>query len=121
MARRWALAAIRGTRASSVSEPQRILLIRLSHLGDVVHALPVFHAVRARFPHARIAWVTQPEFAPLIEGLPGLERVFRFGRAGGAAAWPELASALTSFAADLVIDAQGNIKSATAALCAGPA
>jgi ADP-heptose:LPS heptosyltransferase len=104
-----------------VNQPQRILLVRLSHLGDVVHALPVFHAARARFPAARIAWVTQPEFAPLLEGMPGLERVFRFGRDAGAAAWPQLATELASFSADLVIDAQGNLKSAAAALCAGPA
>jgi ADP-heptose:LPS heptosyltransferase len=106
---------------SSVSQPQRILLIRLSHLGDVVHALPVFHALRASFPRARIGWVTQPEFAGLLEGLDGLERVFRFGRSEGAGAWPRLAAELASFSPELVVDAQGNLKSATTSLCAGSA
>jgi len=100
---------------------KRILLIRLSHLGDVVLALPVFHALRARYPEARIAWVTQPEFAGLLTGLPGLERIFLFARGEGAAAWPRLVEDLGGFAPDLVVDAQGNLKSAAVALCAGSA
>jgi ADP-heptose:LPS heptosyltransferase len=38
---------------------RRILIVRLSHLGDVVHALPVFHALRAHSPRAEIAWAVQ--------------------------------------------------------------
>lgn len=100
---------------------QRILLVRLSHLGDVVHALPVYHALRERFPDARMAWVVQREYAPLIEPLPGLERVVTFDRRGGAHAWPRLARELSTFGATLVVDAQANLKSAAASLCAGPA
>ena len=101
--------------------PQRILLIRLSHLGDVVHALPVHHALREAYPGARLAWVTQPEFAGLLEGLEGLDEVFHFRRHGGARAWLELRDALEAFGPDLVVDAQGNLKSALCALSSGGA
>jgi len=104
-----------------VSANQRILIIRLSHLGDVVLTLPLFHALRARFPDARIAWVTQPEFAGLLEGMPGLERVFLFHRSEGAKAWPRLAHDLAGFAATLAVVVQGNLKAAGVALCAGSA
>lgn len=104
-----------------MSANQRILIIRLSHLGDVVLTLPLFHALRARFPDARIAWVTQPEFAGLLNGMVGLERVFRFHRSEGAKAWPRLAHDLAGFAATLAVVVQGNLKAAGVALCAGSA
>ena len=74
----------------SGARPRRILLVRLSHLGDVVHALPVFHALRGAHPRARIGWAVQREFAGLLEGLPGLDEVLDFERRGGARAWLEL-------------------------------
>ena len=88
----------------------RILLVRLSHLGDVVHALPLFHALRAAQPEAQIAWAVQAEFASLLEGLPGLTRVIRFQRDEGLRAWGRLWRELRSFGADWTIDAQGNAK-----------
>jgi len=99
--------------------PNRILLVRLSHLGDVIHALPVFHALRAAHPTARIAWVVQPEFAEVLEGLPGLDQRIPFERKGGAAAWLELRTRLSAFGADLTVDAQGNWKSAMVTLTSG--
>ena len=97
-----------------MADPQRIVLVRLSHLGDVVHALPVYQALRNRFESARIAWVVQPEFADLVRPLPGLERAIEFGRRDGARAWWRLRGELRAFAPELAVDAQGNIKSAVA-------
>ncbi|MCE9593234.1 MAG: glycosyltransferase family 9 protein [Planctomycetes bacterium] len=93
--------------------------MRLSHLGDVVHALPLYHALASRFPTARLAWVIQREYAELVRPLARLERVFEFERDGGARAWLGLREELASFAPTRVIDAQGNLKSAAAALVAG--
>lgn len=100
-------------------DPERILLVRLSHLGDVVHALPCFHALRERFPGAAIAWAVQPEFAGLLRGLDGLARVVPFDRQGGLAAWPRLRRDLRAFAPDLSVDVQGNWKSALVARASG--
>ncbi len=102
-----------------MDEPSSIALIRLSHLGDVVLALPLFHALRERFPRARLAWVVQTEFSGLLEGLVGLERLVRFERRGGARAWLALQRELASFAPQLAVDAQGNYKSAMATLVSG--
>ncbi|HEV8113326.1 MAG TPA: glycosyltransferase family 9 protein [Planctomycetota bacterium] len=101
------------------STPRRILLVRLSHLGDVVHALPVFHALRAAHPAAEIAWAVQPEFAGLLDGLPGLSRVFRFDRRGGAGAWLRLRRELAAWEPDWAVDAQANAKSALATRASG--
>lgn len=95
-----------------MNAPRRILITRLSHLGDIVHALPVFHALREAHPDASLGWAVQPEFASLIDGMPGLDRVFRFARRDGLRAWPRLARELREWSPDWTVDAQGNLKSA---------
>jgi len=100
-------------------DPERILLVRLSHLGDVVHALGVFHALHAAFPRAELAWAIQGEFAELVERLPGLARVVRFERHGGLGAWRRLRAEFHAFRPDWCVDLQGNTKSAAAALLSG--
>lgn len=99
--------------------PRRIVIVRLSHLGDLVHALPVYHALRSGYPGAELAWVVQEEFAELVERLPGLSRCVRFERRGGAFAWTRLRAQLTDFGAEWCVDAQGNVKSAMASLASG--
>lgn len=101
--------------------PRRILIVRLSHLGDVVHALPVFHALRNAHPQAEIAWAVQPEFAELLDGLQGLARTFFFERRRGARAWLRLLTEIREWGPDWAVDAQGNAKSALATIGSGAA
>lgn len=95
-----------------VDRPQRILVVRLSHLGDVVQTLPLFHALRERFPAARIGWAVETRFCGILDGLPGLDTLIRFDRAGGVRAFAAGLRAVRAFAPDLAIDAQANWKSA---------
>ena len=53
---------------------KRILLVKLSSLGDVVHALPVVQDIRAAMPDAQIDWVIEKSFQPLLTQCPGLHR-----------------------------------------------
>ncbi len=104
-------------RHPDVHDPSpRILIVRLSHLGDVVHALPLLSALRAAHPRARIAWAVQPEHADLLRGRPELDTIVTFDRRGGLSAWPRLQRDLEPFGATWSIDAQGNVKSAMVAL-----
>jgi len=61
-------------------EFRRILLIKPSSLGDVVHALPVLHGLRCRYPNARIDWLISSSLAPLLEGHPDLNELVLFDR-----------------------------------------
>lgn len=58
----------------------RILLVKPSSLGDVVHALPVLHGLRTRFPKARIDWLVASPFAPLLDGHDELDELIKFDR-----------------------------------------
>ena len=52
------------------SPPCRILLIKHSAIGDVVHALPVLALLRRKWPDAHISWLLTPACAGLLEGHP---------------------------------------------------
>lgn len=58
----------------------RILIIRLSAIGDVVRVLPALHALRDLHPHAQIDWAVEPKSAGILEGHPALDRVLVFPR-----------------------------------------
>ena len=53
----------------------RILIVRLSALGDVALTLPLLFALREKLPSAHLGWVVDEPFAPLLEGVPQLNRI----------------------------------------------
>ena len=62
------------------AEFSRILLIKPSALGDVVHTIPVLVKLRARYPRARIDWLITPENAEVVRHHPALSNVLLFAR-----------------------------------------
>ena len=54
---------------------RRLLLIKPSSLGDIVHAMPTLAALRARFPHAEVTWLVKRQWAPLVEAIAGVDQV----------------------------------------------
>ena len=107
------------TQGDTPWKPSRILLVRLSHLGDACHALAVYHALRQAYPQAELWWAVQPEFSDLLRNLPGIKGHLPFDRRGGFAAWPRLRKAARRIGFDLCVDAQGNWKSAWVARFSG--
>jgi lipopolysaccharide heptosyltransferase I len=109
----------RGLEKSDVSrDKHRFLLVRLSSLGDVVHALPAASALRDAFPKARIDWVIDARWQRLLEGNPDLNEMIAYDRkqSGG------LSSAIRKLRAaryTCAIDFQGLYKSALLALASG--
>lgn len=98
-----------------------ILIVKLSSLGDVVHTLPVVQDLLAVFPDARIDWVVERGFAPLVRRCEGVDRVIpcelrRWRKAPLArttrAEWRTFREDLHARAYDAVIDLQGLTKSA---------
>ena len=100
---------------------QKILIVRVSSLGDVVHNMPAIADIRRRLPDAQIDWLVEESFADLVELVDGVHRAIPFSlrrwrkRAFSAATWGEIAAFRRALAAqqyDLVIDCQGLIKTA---------
>lgn len=102
----------------------KILLVKLSSLGDVVHTLPVVQDIRAALPDAQIDWVVEKSFAPLLARCPGLHRVIAceirrwrksFWTAVTRGEWRAFKAQLRQQTYDAVIDLQGLSKSALVA------
>ncbi|MFO1245113.1 MAG: lipopolysaccharide heptosyltransferase I [Ramlibacter sp.] len=101
-----------------------MLIVKLSSLGDVVHAMPAVQDIRAAHPTAQIDWVVERGFAPLVQRCAGVRRVVacelrRWRKAPLSAetraAWTAFRMELQAEAYDAVIDLQGLTKSALVA------
>ncbi|HTH59834.1 MAG TPA: lipopolysaccharide heptosyltransferase I [Paraburkholderia sp.] len=100
---------------------QKILIVRVSSLGDVVHNMPAIADIRRRYPQAQIDWLVEESFAGLVELVHGVHRAIPFSlrrwrkRLFSASNWREIGAFRRALAAekyDLVIDCQGLIKTA---------
>ena len=85
---------------------QRLAIVLLSAIGDVVHALPLVSSLKAAAPRLAIEWITQPVPAEIAGRHPGVERVWTLDRARGWRAYRELRNALHGRRFDLVLDLQ---------------
>jgi heptosyltransferase I len=59
---------------------ERYLIVRLTALGDILHTLPAVAAIRAAHKNARIDWVVERKWAPVLEGSPAISEVIPFDR-----------------------------------------
>lgn len=103
----------------------RILIVKLSAVGDVVHALPALHALRRHLPNAHIGWVAHPGPANLLEGHPEIDELILLPRRpsqyGGWKGFARLVRDLRSDKPgwDWAFDMQGLTKSGLVALISG--
>ncbi len=98
---------------------REILVIRLGAMGDVIHVLPAVASLRESFPQARLTWIVEPRWMPLIDRAL-VQQVIPVNRRKWASirqAW----QALRAQAFDMAIDFQGLIKSALVAKASGAA
>ena len=111
----------------SYSNAMRILFVKTSSLGDVIHHCPAVTDVRRRFPEAVIDWVVEEAFAGIVGLHPSVRRAIpvavRRWRHGALkpSVWKELLSfrrLLRAERYDFVIDTQGLLKSALIAASA---
>jgi len=99
---------------------QKILIIKLSSLGDVVHALPVLSGLKQSLPDAQISWMVSRAFSSLLEGHPDLDQIILFERERWRGVkncilrFPEiwrLVQDIRAFQFDVVLDLQGLLRS----------
>src|SRR6185436_1042701 len=109
---------------------KQILLVRMSSLGDILHTFPAATDLRRALPEARIDWVVEEAYVPLVQMHPGVSQAIAFSlrrwrRSPFARrTWSEAAAfraALRAKSYDAVLDTQGLLKSlAVARMARGP-
>lgn len=108
--------------------PERILVVRLGAMGDVIHALPAVSTLAQALPQARIDWIIEPQWTCLLQDNPYLNSFIPFRlkdwrkRPLRPSSWADLRSLagdLRSRRYDLILDIQGLIKSASLARLVG--
>lgn len=102
---------------------ERILVLRLSALGDVIHTVPAVVSLRHANPDTRISWVVEAPYRELVEIVAGVDaipvRLKKWGRALRASR-SEIREAIRAMrGADASIDFQGLVKSAALGRLAG--
>jgi len=108
-------------------EFRRILLIKLSAVGDVIHTIPVLNKLRRRYASARIDWLTTLPIAELLRHHPAITNVVEFDRNEWSAGWlwpafassARLAARLKAVDYDLVVDMHGQFRTAALTLATG--
>ncbi|MEZ6189433.1 MAG: glycosyltransferase family 9 protein [Planctomycetota bacterium] len=111
--------------------PPRILIVRLSALGDVIHVLPALSALRRHWPDAHLGWAVETAAASLLLGHPQLDRVHviarkewatRLKRGAGLSVGTEARQAVAEIRAEgytHAIDFQSNFRSSLVARLSG--
>ena len=103
---------------SSSKQYKNILIVKLSAIGDVIHALPVAHALKQKYPQARITWVVEKPAYDLLTNNPNIDEIILFDKprfkslVGLLKYSPEFSARLREHHFDLAIDLQGLFKSA---------
>ena len=107
---------------------RKVLVVKPSSLGDVIHSLPVLYSIKAQMPDLLVHWVIAEDLAPLLEGHPLIERLWRIKKDGWkrpdrllktAAELKALSRGLRKEEFDAVLDLQGLLRSALITRMAG--
>jgi heptosyltransferase-1 len=97
--------------------PSSVLVVKPSSLGDIVHTLPAVHYLKATFRDARISWIANAEWAPLLQENSDLKTVIPLPRKEfrgpvGIFNFVRWCRGLSRLEPDLVLDFQGLLRSA---------
>ena len=92
------------------SESPRILILRLSSIGDILLTTPFIQQVRKRFSNAHITYVVKREFSELLKHNPQINELISFDSAFGIAGLLELAKTLKQKKFDIIFDLHNNLR-----------
>jgi len=111
-----------------MNDSPKILIIRLSSLGDILHTLPAFASLRASFPKGRIDWLVGAKFSFLLSAVRGIDTVHTVDTSRllrlrpDTAAWRQIMNLIHSLQRqryDFSLDFQGLLKTAFLSLMSG--
>ena len=97
---------------------KRLLVIKPSSLGDIVHGLQVLQTVTRQLPECRVTWIARDRFAGLVRAAPFVHEVIEFERKRGFSGLLDVMKTLRGMAFDEVWDMQGLLRSGLMAAAA---
>ena len=100
-----------------MADYRRILFIKPSSLGDIVHAMPTLAALRRAYPSATVTWLVKRQWSSLVERINGVDRVWSVE--SGLKGWLSQVPALREERFDVAVDLQGLFRSAAMAWLSG--
>jgi heptosyltransferase-1 len=109
---------VKPSRRDAEGSGRRILVVKPSSLGDVIHALPTVNLLRRQFPDAHISWLINAELSSLLKKCPVINDRIEFHR-HDAGSWFSLLRRLRRERFDLVVDLQGLFRSGFFAFVTG--
>ena len=107
-----------------MADLKNILVVKLSAIGDVIHALPVSYAIKETFPNAKVTWVVEPPAYDLLKMNPCVDKIILFQKkefksfGGFVKKFFPFKKELQQENYDAVLDLQGLFKSAAIAFFA---
>lgn len=96
------------------AQPERILIVKLGGLGDVIHALPAAQAIRAAAPKAHLAWAVESSASAIVRCQPWIDEVVELNRRRRWRGYREFLQNLRRTRWDATIDFQGSFRSGVA-------
>lgn len=90
---------------------QRVLVVKTSSLGDIVHGLQFAQTLKENDPGIEITWVVRSRFEPLVRASSAVDRTITFYRSGGISGFASLCGRLRKRHFDMVLDLQGLARS----------
>jgi heptosyltransferase-1 len=103
----------------------KIAIVKLSAMGDIIHAMVALQFIKTQYPAIEIDWIVEQSFAAILQGNPDIKAIHTVNlkalKKDKSLFWRELNTlrAIANNHYDLVIDAQGLIKSAIVAKMCG--
>ena len=89
----------------------KILIVKPSSLGDIVHGLVVAQAIKDQLPDCHITWIARERFVPIVKSCPTVDRTLVFQRKGGIGAFFRLLGQIRVEKYDYSLDFQGLARS----------
>jgi len=99
--------------------PDRILIVLLGAIGDVVRGLPLLMRLRRAYPEAHITWAVEPLSEPIVRAHPALDDVIVFQRRGGVKSFFPFLRQIRALRPDLTLDLQRHLKSGVSSRWSG--
>jgi len=101
-----------------MNKPQKILIIKPSSIGDIIHSLPFLKDIKGLYPEAEFYWLVNRGFEKILEGNPYLKGIIPFDRSiwredpkKGIQGFIEMVKKIRSMEFDIVFDLQGLFRS----------